>query len=230
MIVLKKFIILLCVLLLLVGCQNSSSDANNEINSDIVSEEKDNLSNTNQDQSHKDKESTQKKQEEKKSFDAKSKDSASNTDKPQSDKDSESVSKKTEEEKSTETVKKDNSQGEVQVKEFIMVIGNKELKVNLSDNDAVSSLLNRMPLTLKMDELNGNEKYNYLNFTLPTHSENIRNIKAGDLLLFGNNCLVLFYEDYTTSYQYTRIGRVQNTGDIKGLVGKGSIDITFKTN
>lgn len=36
-----------------------------------------------------------------------------------------------------------------------------------------------------MSDLNGNEKYYYLDENLPTNSENIGHINAGDIMLYG---------------------------------------------
>ena len=47
-----------------------------------------------------------------------------------------------------------------------------------------------------MSELNGNEKYFYLESALPTVSEQVEEIHAGDLMLYGDDCLVLFYQSF----------------------------------
>lgn len=83
-------------------------------------------------------------------------------------------------------------------------------------------------MTLSMDDLHQNEKYHYLNKSLPTNSESIGTIEAGDLMLFGNNCIVLFYETFTTSYQYTRIGYLENIDGLKEILGNKSVEITFQ--
>lgn len=122
-----------------------------------------------------------------------------------------------------------NDQGDLQMNKLNLIIEGKSFQVELYQNDTVDRLIEKMPLTLKMKELNGNEKYNYLDFSLPTANEMIGNIRAGDIMLYGNNCLVLFYENFTTSYQYTRIGHVE-INDIKKLVGNSHIDIIFQIN
>ena len=55
-----------------------------------------------------------------------------------------------------------------------------------------------------------NEKYVYLDNSLPTNSSNPKRINAGDVMLYGNNCLVIFYKSFDTSYSYTKIGHINN--------------------
>ena len=61
-------------------------------------------------------------------------------------------------------------------------------------------------------------------------SESIDQIETGDLMLFGNNCLVLFYESFSTPYQYTKIGYIDNLKNIKNLVGSKDVKVTFQVN
>lgn len=65
-----------------------------------------------------------------------------------------------------------------------------------------------------MRDLHNNEKYATLPKTLPTNKEYLRTIKKGELMLFGNDTLVLFYDSFSTSYSYTKIGFIE---DLKGL-------------
>ena len=46
-------------------------------------------------------------------------------------------------------------------------------------------------------------------------------------LLFGSNCLVLFYKDFTTGYSYTRLGKLDNPADLKKILG-GLLDVFGK--
>ena len=79
-----------------------------------------------------------------------------------------------------------------------------------------------------MSELHGNEKYYYFNESLPTNSERIGNINTGDLMLYGSDCLVLFYKSFSTSYSYTRLGHIDNPQRLADAVGSGNITVTFE--
>ena len=108
-----------------------------------------------------------------------------------------------------------------------MEINGQGFTATLENNETVQALLEKFPLTLDMGELNGNEKYNYLNFSLPTDAEAPGQIHAGDLMLYGDDCLVLFYESFSSGYSYTRIGSLNDPTDIKSVVGGGSVTVTF---
>ena len=104
------------------------------------------------------------------------------------------------------------------------IINNKEYVIKLESNETVNSLINLLPMEITMNELNGNEKYIYLDNTLPTNSYNPNRINAGDVMLYGNNCLVIFYKSFDTSYSYTKIGHIDNLPDL----GNGSITVKLE--
>ena len=91
-----------------------------------------------------------------------------------------------------------------------ITINNKEYKINLENNETTIKLIKLLPLELEMYELNGNEKYANLDNNLPTNASNSKEINAGDVMLYGNNCLVIFYKSFKTSYTYTKIGHIDN--------------------
>jgi len=102
-----------------------------------------------------------------------------------------------------------------------IIINNKEYTINLEKNETTTSFIKLLPLELTMNELNGNEKYVYLENTLPTDSNNPKHINVGDVMLYGNNCLVIFYKSFDTSYSYTRIGHIDNLEEL----GKDNIKV-----
>ena len=98
----------------------------------------------------------------------------------------------------------------------------------LEDNPAAQAFANSLPLTAKMEDLNANEKYYYLSQPLPTQPQAVHRIQSGDIMLFGSDCLVLFYKDFSTPYRYTRLARIQNPGNLAALAGKGTVKVEFK--
>ena len=102
--------------------------------------------------------------------------------------------------------------------------------VALEDNSTVKAFVKLLPLTITMNELNGNEKYYYLDSSLPANSQKVNQIKAGDIMLWGNNCLVLFYKSFSTSYSYTKIGHIKNVGNLESVVGNGKAQIEINEN
>lgn len=93
-------------------------------------------------------------------------------------------------------------------------IEDKEYNANLESNETVKDLLNKLPIELSMKELNGNEKYSYLDYSFKTNEYSPNTIQKGDIMLYGNNCLVLFYKTFKTNYQYTKIGHIDNMEDL----------------
>ena len=108
-----------------------------------------------------------------------------------------------------------------------MTVGGKQYTVALEQNEAAAALAAQLPLRLDMSELNGNEKYVYLPFTLPTNSVSPGSIEAGDVMLYGKDCLVVFYQSFSTGYSYTRIGHITDPSGLQEAVGRGGVEIGF---
>ncbi|MDQ6466370.1 cyclophilin-like fold protein [Exiguobacterium acetylicum] len=96
-----------------------------------------------------------------------------------------------------------------ELKSVLLQIDETTVPIRFADNETAMALQKRLPLTMQMKELNGNEKYHYVPFSLPTNPKYIGTVQAGDLMLYGSDCLVLFYESFQTDIQYTRIGWVE---------------------
>lgn len=118
--------------------------------------------------------------------------------------------------------------GGAQMQELIIEVNGQSFKAGLYDNETAKALLERLPMTLNMDELNGNEKFYYLDDRLPADSENVGNIQTGDIMLFGSDCLVLFFEDFSTSYSYTRIGHIEDSQGFADALADGTVEVTFR--
>ncbi len=125
--------------------------------------------------------------------------------------------------------KKDTAQAEnSKMTSIEVVINGKAFPAKLYNNKTARELQKQFPLTVKMSELNGNEKYHYMDSSLPTATVSPKQIKKGELMLYGSDCLVLFYKSFSTSYDYTRLGYLENTDGLAEAVGTGNVQMTFR--
>jgi hypothetical protein len=113
-------------------------------------------------------------------------------------------------------------------KRMTVTFGDKTFAAVLYDNKTADELYSRLPLTLDMRELNGNEKYCDLDKSLPSKSSPAGHISKGDIKLFGDDCLVLFYEGFMSGYSYTNIGYIEDTDGLEEALGSGSVTMTFE--
>lgn len=106
-------------------------------------------------------------------------------------------------------------------------VGTAEFKATLTDNATAKAFRQRLPMTVKMQEHAGNEKFYTLPGDIPANAFQPGNIYKGDLMLWGNNTIVLFYKSFTSAYSYTRIGKVDNPEGLDAAVGGGDVEVTF---
>jgi len=108
-----------------------------------------------------------------------------------------------------------------------MSVGTQRFAVTLEDNPTAHTLVQLLPLTLEMAELNGNEKHGRLPRSLPTDAVRPGTIRTGDVLLYGNDTVVVFYQTFQSSYSYTRIGRIDDSAALAQALGPGDPRVTF---
>lgn len=99
-------------------------------------------------------------------------------------------------------------------KENEIIIDGKKYEMILEDNDAADAFKKLFPLELKMEDLNENEKYAYLDHSMPTKEYYPHKVKKGDIMLYGDTCIVIFYKTIETKYDYTKIGHINNLKEL----------------
>jgi hypothetical protein len=109
-----------------------------------------------------------------------------------------------------------------------ITVGSNTFSATVYDNATATAFRAKFPLTINMKELNGNEKYFDLPDNLPANASNPGTIRAGDLMLYGSNTLVLFYKTFPTSYNYTRLARIDNPSALANAVGSDNITVKFE--
>lgn len=107
-------------------------------------------------------------------------------------------------------------------------VGSQTFTATLLGNNSAKAFKDMLPLTINMVELNNNEKYYDLPNSLPTNSSNPGTIKNGDLMLYGSKTLVLFYKTFSTSYNYTKLGAVDDVTGLASALGSGNVTVTFE--
>ncbi|MDU1892686.1 MAG: cyclophilin-like fold protein [Dysgonomonas sp.] len=109
-----------------------------------------------------------------------------------------------------------------------ITVGSSIFTATLASNATATAFKQLLPITIHMSELNSNEKYYGLANPLPTNASNPGTIQNGDLMLYGSNTLVLFYKTFSSSYSYTRIGRIDDPSGLQNALGTGSATVIFQ--
>ena len=126
----------------------------------------------------------------------------------------------------------ENSSGEEQesTEEIVMkiTINGRTFTAKADGGAAAQAFARLLPLDVTMSELNGNEKYYYLDEPLPQNAQRVGRIEAGDIMLWGDDCVVIFYESFSTPYSYARLGRIENAEGLKEAAGAGAAQVTFE--
>lgn len=110
----------------------------------------------------------------------------------------------------------------------VLTVNGKRFQAVFYDNKAAKAVLQKMPVTLTMKELNGNEKYHFFDMEFPTEEKTPGTIFAGDIKLYGSDCFVVFYKSHRTSYSYTDLGKIEDVSGFTEAVGRGTVEITFE--
>lgn len=120
-----------------------------------------------------------------------------------------------------------NSQSENTLINFTITIHNHVFAGKLYHNKSVQTLIEQFPFTISMSEMNGIEKYYFMPNDLPTDITQPSQIHTGDFMLYGDNCLVLFYDTFSSSYSYTPLGYIEDITGLAEALGNGSVQVTF---
>ena len=116
--------------------------------------------------------------------------------------------------------------------QYYIKINDKEFEFEFKDTEVANQIKSKLPFTVKMTNLNGNEVYYQFSgesFT-PNHKA-VGTINMGDIYLYRSNFLVLFYKTFTTSYSYTEIGKLKDATGLDTIIGSSDIEVEwFKAN
>lgn len=114
-----------------------------------------------------------------------------------------------------------------EVTEMKVEVNGYTFHAELENNDAVTELVKMMreqPVVINMSDYSGFEKVGSLRTTLPS-SNSQTTTKAGDIVLYNSNQIVVFYG--SNSWSYTRIGHITDLTGWQEALGAGNAIITF---
>ena len=137
------------------------------------------------------------------------------------------VNHKNQEENSNRYIEED-----IMVDEIFIKVNGRILNVKLEENRSSLAFVEKLKegdITIQAHDYGNFEKVGNLGFSLPTSDEDITT-EAGDLILYQGNQITLYYD--TNRWEFTKLGRVQNTSqkELKEILGKGDVEFTFSLN
>lgn len=104
-------------------------------------------------------------------------------------------------------------------------IEDEKFEICLAETPAAAQLVQLLPKSFIMHDLNQQEKYYVLSQALPEEPISVGQIQAGDVMLYGRDTLVIFYKKFETFYSYTRLGKVVNPVELAKLSRKGPLAV-----
>ena len=111
--------------------------------------------------------------------------------------------------------------------QYYIKIKDKEYQIELESSETANQIKSKLPFTISMNNLNGNEVYYYFDESFKTNQQSVGTINQGDIYLYQDNCLVLFYKTFTTTYTYTKIGKIINPEGLDTLIGSDNVEVMW---
>lgn len=108
-----------------------------------------------------------------------------------------------------------------------MIVGEHRFAITLTNSATARAFAGLLPLTLEMSDLNSNEKFASLPEVLPTHASAPGTLRNGDLMLYGEDTLVVFYLTFNSSYSYTPLARVDDPVGLSQALGPRDVRVVF---
>lgn len=119
-----------------------------------------------------------------------------------------------------------NGKGEDEIlKDLYVTINEQSSKIILYENQTTKELKEILPMSFSMEDLHRNEKFVYLNQNFTTNAQAVSQIQKGDVMLYGSDCFVIFYESFPTTFQYTPIGRIEDLNLLDEVAGNVVVQV-----
>ena len=120
------------------------------------------------------------------------------------------------------------ARAEAEPRKMKIAVDEKVFTATIEKSDTAAAFVALLPLTVAMHDVNRNEKAYDLPARLPSADASPRTIQAGDLMLWSSRTVVVFYKSFSTSYSYTRLGRVDDPAGLAEALGTGDVTVKFE--
>ena len=116
--------------------------------------------------------------------------------------------------------------------QYFIKINNNEFEFEFKDTEVANQIKSKLPFTVKMTNLNGNEVYyQFSGESFTKNEKSVNTINMGDIYLYQSNYLVLFYKTFSTPYSYTEIGKLKDSTGLDTIIGSSDVEVKwFKNN
>ncbi|MBP3773713.1 MAG: DUF4440 domain-containing protein [Treponema sp.] len=125
-----------------------------------------------------------------------------------------------------------NVQGKEMNMNVTVSIGSKIYSVVAEDNDAAKAFFGRAPLSLTMSEWAGNNEY-YARLSEKINAYGIKSpsdFATGDIAIYNNTSLVIFYADTKNTLGYAKIGHIAEVVELKDAIKVANGKVTFSVS
>lgn len=120
---------------------------------------------------------------------------------------------------------------EEEMKEILITIEGIAFTAALSNTTAANEFYESLPITFEMQELNGNEFYVNTENAFTADPVEVNSINTGEIKLYNDDCIVLFYDTFETEYSYTDIASIDDVSGLAELISNSeTITVTFDQN
>ena len=124
----------------------------------------------------------------------------------------------------TEEKKEEDNTG---IKAITVRIDDMTYIMSVDAGEAGQEFAKSTPFDLEMVDLNNNEKYYEGKEKLPTDPYKPGHIDAGDVMLYGDNTIVIFYKSFDTEFSYTRLGKIKNPDSLENMLEGDKVTVEF---
>ena len=113
------------------------------------------------------------------------------------------------------------------IKTISVSVNGERFYMDVGESAAAQEFAASTPFTLEMVDLNENEKYFKGEESLPMSPEQPKHINIGDVMLYGDKTIVIFYQSFDTNESYTRLGKIRQGDSLRYLMEGEKVTVDF---